>query len=287
MQISNEDYIQLKPLLFSIGYRMLGSIADTEDLLQETFLKAYQLDDEKIENKKAYLCKVMTNRCLDVLKSSRHKRETYIGPWNPEPFLLATSTEFDPTEAALRKEGLSIGYLRMMEHLSANERAVLLLREVFNFSYSEIAHMIEIKEDNCRKVFSRAKQKIASVEGESLDYKKNQSIINRFIEALQMQNMDTLLKLLSKNVTLYSDGGGKVKAAIRPIHSPSNVLSLFYGILKMVPEDFSSELTNVNGQPAIVNYSKSEIHSVVSFYICNDLIEEIYIIMNPDKLPVK
>jgi RNA polymerase sigma-70 factor, ECF subfamily len=223
---------------------------------------------------------------LDVLKSSRHKRETYIGPWNPEPFLLDPSTEFDPPEAALRKEGLSIGYLRMMEHLSPNERAILLLREVFDFSYNEIAHMMEIKEDNCRKVFSRAKQKIARVEGESLDYKKNQSIINRFIEALQMQNMDTLLKLLSKNVTLYSDGGGKVKAAIRPIYSQTNVLSLFYGILKMVPKDFSSELRNVNWQPAVVNYSKNQIHSIVSFYICNDIIEEIYIIMNPDKLPV-
>lgn len=287
MQISNEDYEQLKPLLFSIGYRMLGSITDAEDLLQETFLKAYQLDDEKIDNKKAYLCKIMTNRCLDVLKSSRNRRETYIGPWNPEPLLLDTSTEFDPPEAALRKEGLSIGYLRMMEHLSPNERAVLLLREVFDFSYSEIAHMVEIKEDNCRKVFSRAKHKMASVEGESLDYKKNQSIINRFIEALQMQNMDTLLKLLSKNVTLYSDGGGKVKAAIRPISTQPNVLSLLYGIMKMVPEDFSSELNIVNGQPAVVNYSKNQIHSVVSFYIVNDIIEEIYIIMNPDKLPVK
>lgn len=287
MQISNEDYEQLKPLLFSIGYRMLGSIADAEDLLQETFLKAYQLDDEKIDNKKAYLCKIMTNRCLDVLKSSRNKRETYIGPWNPEPLLLDTSTEYDPPEAALRKEGLSIGYLRMMEHLSPNERAVLLLREVFDFSYTEIAHMVEIKEDNCRKVFSRAKLKMASVEGESLDFKKNQSIINRFIEALQMQNMDTLLKLLSKNVTLYSDGGGKVKAAIRPISTQPNVLSLLYGIMKMVPADFSSELNIVNGQPAVVNYSKNQIHSVVSFYIVNDIIEEIYIIMNPDKLPVK
>lgn len=286
MQISNEEYKQLKPLLFSIGYRMLGSVADAEDIVQETFLKAYQIDDEKIDNKKAYLCRIMTNRSLDVLKSSKYKRETYIGPWNPEPLLLQ-SMDLDPAEVLLQKEGLSIAYLRMMEHLSPNERAILLLREVFDFSYSEIAHIIDKKEENCRKVFSRAKQKIASVEGESLDYEKNLSIINRFIEAFQMQNIDTLLKLLSKNITLYSDGGGKVKAAVRPIASQPNVLSLLYGIIKIVPEDFSSELNNVNGQPAIVNYSKNQIHSIISFYIRNDLIEEIYIMMNPDKLPLK
>ena len=138
-----------------------------------------------------------------------------------------------------------------MEHLAPDERAVLLLREVFDFSYLEIANIIEKKEENCRKIFSRAKQKISTIEGESLHYEKNKSIIDRFIQAFQMQNMDALLELISENVTLYSDGGGKVKAAVRPIESRSNVLAFLYGIVKKVPEDFYFEVKNVNGQPAI------------------------------------
>jgi RNA polymerase sigma-70 factor (ECF subfamily) len=286
VQISNEDYQQFKPLLFSLGYRMLGSIVEAEDIVQETFLRAYHINEQKIDNKKAYLCKMMTNRCLDVLKSARFRREHYVGPWNPEPLLLEKSHDLDPSEVVLQKEGLSIAFLRMMEHLTPDERAVLLLKEVFDFSYLEIANIIEKKEENCRKIFSRSKQKIFSVEGESLNYEKNKSIINRFIQAFQMQNTDVLLELVSENVTLYSDGGGKVKAAVRPVVSLSNVLALLYGIVKKVPEDFYFEVKNTNGQPAIVNYTNGKIHSILSFYICNDKINEMYIIMNPDKLPI-
>lgn len=286
MQISNNDYKQFKPLLFSIGYRMLGSVAAAEDIVQETFLKVYQMDDQRIDNKKAYLCKIMTNRCLDVLKSAQNRREQYVGPWNPEPLLLEIRHEFDPSEAVLEKEGLSIAYLRIMEHLAPDERAVLLLREVFHFSYLEISNIIEKKEENCRKIFSRAKQKISSIDGESLNYEKNRSLIDRFIQAFQMQNMDILLELISEKVTLYSDGGGKVKAALRPIESQCNVLAFLYGIIKKVPEDFYFELKEVNLQPAIVNYMDGKIHSIISFYISKNKINEMFLTINPEKLPV-
>lgn len=285
VQISNEDYEQFKPLLFSIGYRMLGSVAEAEDIVQETFLKAYQIDEQKIDNKKAYFSKIMTNRCLDVLKSARYKREHYVGPWNPEPLLLESSPDFGPSEVVLQKEGLSIAYLRLMEHLAPDERAVLLLREVFQFSYLEISNIIERKEENCRKIFSRAKQKVSNVEGESLNYEENKSIINRFIQAFQMHNMDALLELISEKVILYSDGGGKVKAAVHPIQSRSNVLAFLYGIIKKAPEDFYFEVKKVNGQPAIVIYMNSKIQSIISFYISYDTINEMYLTMNPDKLP--
>lgn len=286
MQISNEVYQQYKPLLFSIGYRMLGSVVETEDLVHEIFLKVYQIDEEKIENVKAYLCKMMTNRCIDSLRSSQYKREEYVGPWNPEPLLLKEAHGLDPSEVILQKEGLSIAYLRMMEHLAPDERAVLLLREVFDFSYSEIANVLEKKEGNCRKIFSRAKQKVAVIEGESLNYENNKSIINRFIQAFEQQHMNILLELLSENVTLYSDGGGKVRAAIRPIHSLPNVLAFLYGIAKKTSTDYYFEIKNINGQPAILNYMNSTLHSVISFYIRSDKIDELYITLNPDKLPI-
>ncbi|MEK3980309.1 RNA polymerase sigma-70 factor [Psychrobacillus sp. FSL K6-2836] len=284
MQISNEVYQQYKPLLFSIGYRMLGSVVEAEDLVQETFLKVYQVEEDKIENVKAYLCKMMTNRCIDSLRSSRYKREEYVGPWNPEPLLLEKAHGLDPSEVVLQKESLSIAYLRMMEHLAPDERAALLLREVFEFSYSEIANVLEKKEENCRKILSRAKQKVTGIECESLNYENNKSIINRFIQAFEQQHMNILLELLSENVTLYSDGGGKVRAAIRPIHSLPNVLAFLYGIAKKTSPDYYFEIKNVNGQPAMINYMNSKLHSVISFYIKSDKIDEFYITMNPDKL---
>lgn len=285
MQISNEDYQLYRPLLFSIGYRMLGSIGDAEDIMQETFLKAYQMDEQQINNIKAYLCKMMTNRCLDYLKSARYKRENYVGPWNPEPLLLEKSNDLDPADVVLQAEGLSIAYLRMMEHLTPNERAVLLLREVFDFTYTEIASIIEKNEENCRKIYSRSKHKIARIESESLNYENNKSIINRFIQAFEIKNTNVLLELVSENVTLYSDGGGKVNAATRPITSLSNVLALLYGIAKKAPKDFYFEIRNVNGQPAMVNYMNGSLQSIISFYISDEKINEVYIMMNPDKLP--
>ena len=284
LQISNEEYKQLKPLLFSISYRMLGSVSEAEDIVQEIFLKAYQVEIEELKNKKAYLCKMVTNRSLDVLKSARFKKEQYVGPWNPEPLLL-DEFESDPALTLLKKEGLSIAYLRMMEHLTPDERAVLLLREVFEFSYKEIADMIEKSEENCRKIFSRAKSKISHIDGESLHYERNKSIVNRFIEAFQLQKTDVLLELLSENVTLYSDGGGIVRAAIRPIVTPQNVSAFIFGILKKAPADFRIEVKNVNGQPAILIYLNGQLSSITSLFIRNEQIEEIYIILNPNKLP--
>lgn len=286
MQITTEEYQLFRPLLFSLGYRMLGSVAETEDLIQETFLKAYQLREDTIQNKKAYLCKMMTNLCLDLLKSARYKREHYVGPWNPEPLLLEKLHAFDPSEMIIQKEGLSIAYLRMMEHLTPDERAVLLLREALDLPYSEISAIIEKKEENCRKVFSRAKKKIALAEGESLNYEKNKSMITRFIQAFQTQNMDDLLDLLSENVTLYSDGGGKVHAAIHPIVSVPKVLALLYGVIKKAPDDFYFEVKSVNCQPAIIIYMNGKLQSILSFDIRKEKINEIYITMNPQKLPI-
>ncbi|UFT99340.1 RNA polymerase sigma-70 factor [Radiobacillus kanasensis] len=285
MQITNEEYQQFKPLLFSLGYRLLGSVMDAEDIMQDTFLKASMLDEQQIENKKAYLCKMMTNRCLDVLKSPT-RRDQYIGPWNPEPLILEGLPTDDPTELMIQKEGLSIAYLRMMEHLTPDERAVLLLREVFDFPYSEIATMLEKQAENCRKIFSRAKQKISSVEHESLNYETNKTIVNRFIEAFQKQHTDVLIELISENVTLFSDGGGKVNAAVRPISHSANVSAFLFGILKKVPEDFYFEVQNINHQPAIMMYMNGALQSILSFYIYKDKINEIYITMNPDKLPL-
>ncbi|RPF53402.1 RNA polymerase sigma-70 factor (ECF subfamily) [Aquisalibacillus elongatus] len=281
MNISQDEFIEWRPLLFSIGYRILGSVTYIEDFVHETFLKMYDVEDQLVHNKKAYLCKMMTNRCLDYLKSAQHTKEQYMGPWNPEPILI----EKLPADIVLEKEGLSIAYLRMMENLTPNERVVLVLRDVVGFSYSEIADIVDLKENNCRKIYSRAKYKIKEVENESLDYRQNQQIVDQFIGAIQHQNINQLLHLLSEDVTLYSDGGGEVRAALRPIIFNQNVAAFLKGILKNATDDFYYEIKSVNGQPGIISYMDQRLHSVVSFFIIDDIIQGIYITMNPKKLP--
>ncbi|MUK90784.1 RNA polymerase sigma-70 factor [Ornithinibacillus sp. L9] len=286
MQISNEEYQLYKPLLFSLGYRLLGSISEAEDLVHDTFLRAYEVDEQYVKNKKAYLCKMMTNRCLDVLKSARMKKESYIGPWNPEPLLL-DNLDDNPIDGVLQKEGLSIAYLRMMENLSPIERAVVLLRDIFEMPYVEISDTVNKKVDHCRKLYSRSKEKLRKVEDESLHYEHNKHVIDQFITSLQTQNKEKLLQLLSENITLYSDGGGKVLAALRPIESRKNVVAFLQGLLKKAAGDYDHEVVNVNGQPAILIFMNGALNSVMSFYIKNDTVHELYITLNPDKLTTR
>ncbi|WP_062051881.1 RNA polymerase sigma-70 factor [Bacillus sp. JCM 19034] len=280
MSISSKEFNHYKPLLFSLGYRMLGSVTDAEDLVQETFLKCYQSEISPL-NPKAYLCKVMTNLCLDLLKSSQRQREQYIGEWNPVP--LATDS-LEPSELLIEKESLSIAYLRMMEHLKPDERAVLLLREAFHFPYKEIAQMVNKEVPNCRKLYSRAKAKITTVEAENLSYKQNLDLIEQFISAFQSQQTTKLLQLLSDEVILYTDGGGVVKSALRPIKSPSHIIAFFNGVSKKTVVEYAVSISTLNTQPALIIYINGDIYSVIQFFIKHGEVTEIYMTSNPNKL---
>ncbi|WP_338448792.1 RNA polymerase sigma-70 factor [Niallia oryzisoli] len=284
MSISKEEIIfkQYRALLFSISYRMLGSVTEAEDIVQETFLSYFQHDTGAVKNEKAYLCKMAINLCLDTLKSARKKREVYVGPWLPEPILTPVEQD-DPADQAIAKESLSFSYLLLMEKLSPVERAVFLLREVFGFSYREIGEIVTKTEANCRKIFTRLKEKIgAEVQVTTLNNDKNQTIISEFIQAFQNGDMEKIMTLVSEEVVLYSDGGGIVKAAIKPIYSRNHVLSFLTGIAAKAPADLITKFQNINGQLGVVNYINSYPHSVISFQDQNEQITNIYI--NPEKL---
>ncbi|NDI34914.1 RNA polymerase sigma-70 factor [Chengkuizengella sediminis] len=279
-----ELFDSYRPLLFSIAYRMLGTIVDAEDIVQDTFVTASTRNLEHIENTKAYLCKITTNRCLDVLKSARKKREVYVGPWLPEP-LVMDHTHQDPTKDIIGKEYLSTAYLYMMEKLTPIERTVFILREVLNLDYQEIAEITEKTESNCRKIFSRTKQKINLNQNEtSFTYEENENIVTRFLNALSTENAQQLTQLLSEDVVLYSDGGGKVIAAINPIKSRSRVLSFLLGISKKATQKTEIKLTNINGQPGFIAYENKIPVNVTTYRIENNKIKEIYTVRNPDKL---
>ncbi|THE12209.1 RNA polymerase sigma-70 factor [Bacillus timonensis] len=284
--LDEQFYQEHKPLLFSIAYRMTGTITESEDIIHDVLLDFERTNYDKIENTKAYLCKMVTNRSIDYLKSARKQREVYIGPWLPEPLIIHES---DPMHAVIVQDNLSYALLSLMEQLSPVERAVFVLREAFGYEYDDIASILEKEEANCRKIISRAKKK--------LDYKDNvndlhvnqenlQQLVQSFLRAATTGNVENLLSLLANDSVLYSDGGGKVKAAIVPIKTKERVSQFILGLVRKFGQDaqLEIEIVNVNGQIGILINRNHKPENVICFELENNQITQIFSIRNPEKL---
>ncbi|MCS1350937.1 RNA polymerase sigma factor SigJ [Mechercharimyces sp. CAU 1602] len=287
MEISERLYHQYYNLLFSIAYRMTSSVSDAEDMVQDVLLQSInRVDWKAITNPKAYLCKLITNRCLDYLKSARNQRTSYIGEWLPEP--LITEISNPPEEQAISSEQLGVAYLLLLEQLIPTERLVFVFREVFQYRYREISELTELSESNCRKLYSRAKQKLA-IGLERKDYpptgmQENQILMNKFIRAIQSGERDTLSSLLSQEVVVYADGGGKVSAAMRPIFKMERVIAYLLGIERKAKGEYTYQITTVNGGPGIVFFVNEKAYCVCTCELTGDLISKLFFILNPDKL---
>lgn len=274
-----ETFDRYRPLLFSIAYRMLGVAMDAEDMVQETFLR-WQSSPEAIESPKAYLSAVVTRLCIDQLRSARVQREEYIGPWLPEP--IATET---PHDSAVLADSLSIAFLRVLESLSPVERAAFLLREVFDYGYDEIAHIVGKSEANCRQMVKRAKARIAGRRPRfAVRREEHGRLLAEFSQACLTGDVNGLLSLFADDITLYSDGGGKRGTARKPIYTPAKVVRFLFAILRKAPPGFSARIAQVNGQPAIISYTNSAPYSVLTIDVADGRIRSIYNIINPDKL---
>lgn len=276
-------YQTYKPLLFSIAYRMTGSVADAEDLVQEAFLTYNRVSGEKvIENEKAYLCKIVMNSSIDKLRSAANKREIYVGEWLPEPLVDEGN---DPAHTYLMKESISTAYLLLLQQLTEDERATYLLREVFQYSYEEIAGIVEKSSTNCRQIFHRAKKSMDSRPTTStLDFQSMKSSVEQFTVALQKGNIPKMLELLKTDSVFISDGGGKVKAALNPIYTAERIVLLFTGIMKKLPEKARLEFEVVNGYPGVVVSINDYVTYAVSMDFLDDKISRIFMVSNPDKL---
>jgi RNA polymerase sigma-70 factor, ECF subfamily len=281
-------YTLYKPLLLSISYRMLGSLSEAEDIVHEIFTDIQDVETENIGNIKAYLCKMVTNRTIDYLKSAKKNREVYIGPWLPEPLII--EDENDPLLSVLQLDQITYALLSLMEQLNPVERAVFVLREAFDFKYDELASLLEKEESNCRKILSRAKKRLHFNDDFYLVPKEQSEEVNKlihqFIYASNTGNTDELLRLLSEDAVLYTDGGGKVTAAILPIVTSRRIVQFILGLLKKYSMDKSMKIQtmNINGQTGIIIESDQEPSSVVCFDIDNNHIQQIFVIRNPDKL---
>jgi RNA polymerase sigma-70 factor, ECF subfamily len=282
-------YTQYKPLLFSLAYRMLGSVMDAEDIVQEAFITVYKSGSDHILNMKAYMCKIVTNRCLDLLRSTRKQREVYIGTWLPEPLVTKASDETDPMQLYLQKESVSTAYLLLLQQLSYVERAVFLLREALQYDYEEIADIVGKSSANCRQIFHRAKRSLSvnyvSDKLDHVDREQTTNLVEQFIQGLAACDAKQIMKYLSIDATLFTDGGGKVNAALpQPLHGHVRISQFAAGFSKKLHASLTYRIAMVNGLPGVIVFMDGKTLSVISFNILDGNIANLYFVSNPDKL---
>ncbi len=284
MSVETEQLYQAyKPLLFSIAYRMLGSVMDAEDIVHDTFLSLSQIESlDSVDNIKAYLCKMVTNRAIDKLRSAAHKRNVYVGVWLPEPLVEEND---DPSMTYIMKESISTAYLLLLQQLSEVERAVFILREVFDYDYDEIASIVGKSSVNCRQIFHRARKSIIDKpKASKLSTKKMAAYVEQFVTSLQRGDVQGMLGILKTNAIFKSDGGGKVATALKPIYTSERIIRLFLGVIKKLPEEHAIIFRIVNGTPGIIVNINNRIMYVLSFEFQEEKISSIYMMMNPEKL---
>ena len=274
---------QYRGLLFSIAYRMLGTVADAEDMLQETFLRWLQAADEEVRSPRALLVTIISRLCINQLRSARAKREEYVGEWLPEP--LVTDQASDPAGLVRVDETLSMAFLVLLERLTPIERAVFLLREVFEYEYSEVGDVLGQSEVNCRQILHRARQHIGALrprfEGSR---EKHRHLLETFLQAARTGNTEALLAVLSEDVVLYGDGGGKAFGPPAPIHGAANVVKGVEVFRKLVEQGLQPTITEINGEPGVVTYMNGKPRSVMTIRHHNDRIHTVYLVSNPEKL---
>ncbi|WP_088294166.1 sigma-70 family RNA polymerase sigma factor [Bacillus mycoides] len=276
-------YEAYQPLLFSLAYRILGSVMDAEDIVHDVFISFNNMEDvQSIENMRAYLCKMVTNRSIDKLRSAAHKRNVYVGMWLPEPFVEEID---DPSESFVMKESISTAYLLLLQQLTEVERVVFILREVFSYDYEEIASIVDKSSVNCRKIFQRARKSILDKPKQStLSTKKMAAYVEKFVSSLQCGDTQGMLEVLKTDAIFKADGGGKVTTAINPIYSADKIIRLFFGIAKRLPEKYSVDFKIVNGAPGVIVTINNKVTYVLSFIFEDEKISNIYMMVNPEKL---
>ena len=275
---------QYRGLLFSVAYRMLGSVADAEDMLQETFLRWQRAAGDGIRSPRAFLVTIITRLCVNHLQSARVRREEYVGEWLPEPLL--TDPRSDPLGALKVDESLSMAFLLLLERLNPTERAVFLLREVFEYKYAEIAKIVGESEANCRQILRRARQHVGAVRKRfDASARDRDDLLRRFMQAARNGEMQALVELLSSDVALHTDGGGKAIALREVLRGREPVARTIVDRMgREVPRNLGVRIARINGQPGFVSYLNGKPFSAMTLDATGGRIQAIYIITNPEKL---
>ena len=277
---ATQAFVAHRNLLFTVAYEMLGSAADAEDVLQETWLRWADVPLEEVRDQRAYLVRITTRLALNRIRTLTRRKETYVGPWLPEP-LLTVPDVADDAELA---DSLSTAVLLVLETLSPTERAVFVLREVFSLGYDEIAEAIDKSPAAVRQIAHRARDHVAERRPrEAVSSVEARRVLEHFRDAASGGNLQSLLDVLAPDVVLLSDGGGFVQAARNPIYGADKVVRFFVGLATKY-EIPRIELTTVNNAPGLVLYYGDEIDSVVTVRVEDGLVTGLYYVRNPSKL---
>lgn len=282
-----EDHEELRPLLLSIAYRMVGSVTEAEDLVQDAYLRFHRSvkAGEVIESPKSYLSAIVTRLAIDHLRSARMRREQYVGPWLPEPLL--TDEAPDPAKHAETADSLSMAFLVLLESLSPVERAVFLLREVFGFAYDEVAGVVCKTEDNCRQIAARARRHVEARRPRfEASRRQRRELAERFFAAVEGGDIGGLMELLAADVAMVGDGGGKAPAIRRPLHGSKRVARFLVGVGRELRRvEVRIRPTEINGQPGAITFDRDgRLINVFSLDIADGRVQTIRGILNPDKL---
>ncbi len=280
-----ERFTLLRPLLFTIAYEILGSTTESDDVLQDAYLRWAQVDLSTVRDTKSYLAQLVTRQALNALRADARRREDYVGPWLPEPLLLEDQ---DPSADVVLAESVSMAMLILLEALSPDERAVFVLREVFGFDYGEIASAVEKSVPAVRQIAHRAREHVQARRRRfgPVDPQQNARITAEFLAAASDGDVATVMSMLAPDVVWTADGGGKATAARRPIVGAQKVANAVMGIMrvgKRMP-DVRLEMALCNSAPAVLFYRGDHLEGVFTAEIVDDKITNFYAIRNPDKL---
>jgi RNA polymerase sigma-70 factor, ECF subfamily len=275
-----ETFEEHRRMLFGIAYRMLGSVSDAEDILQEAWLR-WDSVQEPVDRPQAYLARTVTNLSLNRLRSAAVQRESYVGPWLPEPLVTAP----DATEDVETAESVSLAMLVVMETLSPLERAVFVLKEVFDFSYAEIAGMLDRSETAVRQVGHRARSHVRARRPRyDAPADVRRQLTEEFLAACVGGDLNRMMAILAPDVTAWTDGGGKARAALRPLHGADKVARWIMGALSRYGEGTEAQDVAVNGQPGLLVTAPGQPPTITCVDVEDGKITAIRVIRNPDKM---
>lgn len=278
-----ELFSQHRARLVGLAYGMLGSRMDAEDVVQDVYLRWSEVDLATIESPAAYLTTMTTRRAINVLTSARRRRETYVGPWLPEP--VVSDFDEDPSEKLATEEQFSLAMLTALERLNPVERAVLILRDVFDLDYPDIADIVEKSPANCRQLAVRAREHVGdAARRRPVDSMAESRLLQEYLAAVASDDVDRLARVFAEDVVLWADGGGKVRAARHPLHGATRVARHLVGVRPQTPPGTQVQLVRVNGDPGVMGVVDGRCVGIIALQFDDGVVTGVRAILNPEKL---
>jgi RNA polymerase sigma-70 factor (ECF subfamily) len=283
MMTDSTIFTALRPRLFATAYRMLGTRADAEDVVQDAWLRWQGSAQAEVQSPEAWLVTITTRLAIDRLRTRLAERENYVGWWLPEP--IVELDEKTPESNAEMASEVSMAFLWVLERLSPEERAAFLMRQVFDHDYADIAAMLGKSEAACRQMVSRAQQRVQQQQPRfAVPRAAHQALLGRFMIAAQNGDRAAMKSLMADDVQLVADGGGKVNSYLRVLHGAGRVAGSFWSLEHMYPQQVTYRQARINGEPGLLRYVNGVLESAQSFLIDGDRIAAVFIVRNPDKL---